>query len=77
MEDPFFGPLRFMKGTTANYYYEGSGVFAPTGQTIEYFIDSDENGPSEAQREFYRHLQMEFNTYVTQIKPLIIDEFRN
>lgn len=76
LEDPFFGPLRFMKGTTANYY-EGSGVFAPTGQTIEYLIDSDENGPSEAQREFYRHLQIEFNTYVTQIKPLIIDEFLN
>jgi hypothetical protein len=78
VQDPLFGPLRYIKGTKqTSGYFEGRGLFNPTGNTIEYLIDSDETGPSEAQREFYRTLQAEFTHYIVRIEPLIIDEFRN
>lgn len=78
VHDPFFGPLRFMKGAKhRTSYFEGTGLFAPTGQTIEYFIHSEEDGPSEDQRAFYRSLQADFVNYLVRIEPLIVDEFRN
>ena len=78
LHDPFFGPLRFQQGTQhSTSYFEGTGLFAPTGQTIEYFIDAEEDGPSEDQRAFYRRLQTDFVQHRVRIEPLIVDEFRN
>ena len=78
MHDPFFGPLRFQKGVKhRTSYFEGTGLFAPTGHTIEHFIHSEEGGPSEDQRAFYRTLQTDFGNYLARIEPLIVDELRN
>lgn len=78
LHDPFFGPLRFSKGTKQRTgYFEGRGMFAPTGRPIEYFIHSQQDGPSEEQRMFYRSLQADFAKHLVHIEPLIVDAFRN
>jgi len=41
LDDPVFGLL-----TYRGDYWEGAGVFPPTGTNVEYFITADENGPS-------------------------------
>jgi hypothetical protein len=78
IEDAFFGQLRFMdfKDPRKNYF-EGSGLFTPTGQQIEYFIEANLPGPTLAQQQFYQALQDKYADYVIRIQPLIIDEFRN
>lgn len=78
IENAFFGQLQFMdfKDSEKNYF-EGSGLFIPTGQQIEYFIEADLPGPTLAQQHFYQALQDKYADYVTRIQPLIIDEFRN
>lgn len=75
---PCFGPLQFRKATKhRTNYFEGTGLFTPTDQTIDYCIHSAEDGPSEDQRAFYRRLQADFVHHLVRIEPLIVDEFRN
>jgi hypothetical protein len=78
IEDVFFGQLRFMdlKDSRKNYF-EGSGLFTPTGQQIEYFIEADLSGPTLAQQQFYQALQDKYTDYIACIQPLITDRFRN
>jgi hypothetical protein len=78
IEDAFFGQLRFMnfKDPRKNYF-EGSGIFSPTGQRIEYLIEANLPGPTLAQQHFYQALQDKYADYVTRIQPLIIGRFRH
>ena len=78
VQDDFFGQLRLMdfKDPTKNYF-EGKGFFAPTNNETEYIIQCDKSGPTTEQKEFCKKLQNDFDVYLTKIKPLIEDEFRN
>jgi hypothetical protein len=61
--DPFFGSLNYMKAAPGNLsYWEGERSFRPLGRAIEIFIDtpSPEEGPSEAQREFFRWVERDY-----------------
>jgi hypothetical protein len=78
IEDDIFGRLRFMKMKDPEKgYFEGDGLFKPTGKKIEYLIDGNENGPDQNQKEFYRWIQENYRELVTKILPLVEDEFEN
>ncbi|MFT2009959.1 hypothetical protein ACMA1I_14880 [Pontibacter sp. 13R65] len=78
IDDDFFGKLRFMKmKTDGKSYFEGKGMFKPTGKEIEYFITANEEGPDQRQKEFYNWIEENYSTLVLKLKPLIEDEFGN
>lgn len=78
IQDDFFGKLRFMKmKADGNSYFEGKGLFKPTGKDIEYFITATEEGPDLRQKEFYNWIQKNYTELVIKFKPLIEDEFGN
>lgn len=78
IEDDFFGRLKFMKMKNAEKnYFEGKGLFEPTGKEIELFINGSEKGPDQKQKEFYSWLQRNFKELAFKATPLIEDEFRN
>lgn len=56
-EDARFGRMLFqrMDGKHGPSYWECSGTFA--GQEVEYFVDAEEDGPSDIQREHVRLLE--------------------
>ncbi len=58
-------------------YFEGKGLFKPTGKEIEFFITANEDGPDQKQKEFYNWIQENYSDLVIKFKPLIEDEFRN
>ncbi len=78
IEDDFFGKLRFMKmKADGKSYFEGKGLFKPTGKEIEYFINANEGGPDQDQKEFYNWIQANYRELVIKSIPLIEDEFGN
>ena len=78
IQDDFYGKLRFMKmKAEGKSYFEGKGLFKPTGKEIEYFITANEDGPDQKQKEFYNWVQENYSDLVIKFKPLIEDEFRN
>jgi hypothetical protein len=63
VEDPFFGPLLYMKMPRDRLsYWEGARRFAATGKTAEVFIDaaSPTEPPMQAQRDFFRRLETDY-----------------
>ncbi len=48
-------------------YWEGSGLFPPVGQTIEWFVDADENGPAESQRAVFQAIVDRYS----ELEPLV------
>ncbi len=56
-EDPRFGKMTYqhMSGKHGPSYWEGSGTFA--GVEVEYFVDGDDRGPSDAQRALRDRLE--------------------
>ena len=78
IQNDFFGNLRFRKmKAEGKSYFEGKGIFKPTGKEIEYFITANEDGPDQKQKEFYNWIQENYSDLVIKFKPLIEDEFRN
>ena len=79
VEDKFFGRLKFMKikNNPSKSYFEGKGMFSPTGREIDYFIVAAETGPEPDQQDFYRQIQQNWDLIVEKIKPVIELEFRN
>src|SRR5437899_1203584 len=76
--DPVFGRLLFMKmRETTKSYWEGSGVLPAAGNLweIEYFIDADEPGPSQAQRDFYVSLPALYTVLVAAVRPRLEQSF--
>jgi hypothetical protein len=78
-KDEFFGSLLFLefKSNPENNYFEGAGYFEPIKSDIEYFIDGDESGPTDKQKEFYKTIQEEYSKITETIQPHIENEFRN
>lgn len=78
IQDPFFGPLRWVTNKDASKNcYEGNRMFGPINETVEFFIQCDLSGPTSAQREFYQHLQTNYDVLIEKAIPLIEKEFRN
>jgi hypothetical protein len=76
LEHPTFGALLFMKmPDPEDSYWEGGGVFGPTGREIEYFVDGDENGPHPGAEEFYREVQSRYPDLISAVRPLLAKEF--
>ncbi|NOS93682.1 MAG: hypothetical protein HOP30_17325 [Cyclobacteriaceae bacterium] len=77
IQDPFFGTLRWMGFKDASKkYFECSGMFAPTKETIGYIIEADASGPTTAQREFYQFIQANYDVLIEKAIPLIEKEYR-
>ena len=74
--DPFFGELRFYEAK-AGSFFGGRRAFAPLGRDLEFLIRADESGPLEAQREFYRTLERDYELLKEKMRPFIEGEFRN
>jgi hypothetical protein len=73
VNDPVFGSLVFMRmADPETSYWEGSSIFRPTGRAIEYFIDADEDGPSESQRQFYASVQERYDQLVAVVRPALV-----
>lgn len=77
IQDPIFGTLQWMGSKDASKkYFIGSGMFAPTKETIEYVIEADASGPTTAQREFYQYIQTNYDVLTEKAIPLIEKEYR-
>jgi len=70
MEDPFFGRIEFEKVG----FWVASPLFKPLGTRVEVLIGADENGPVEADREFYREIERRYETLFEVILDAIIKE---
>ncbi|MBC8112648.1 MAG: hypothetical protein H7Y04_16490 [Verrucomicrobia bacterium] len=78
VQDEFFGKLRYMDSKNfAERYFEGEGVFSATNIKIGYLIDADVSGPTVAQRDFYVHLQNNYEQYVEKIKPVMEESLQD
>jgi hypothetical protein len=71
IDHPVFGSLLFMRmPDDTKSYWEGKGVFPPTGAEVEFFIDAGEEGPLQGQEQFWHKL---CSTYES-LKPNILAE---
>ncbi len=77
LQDSFFGQLHWMGSKDpSKKYFIGSGMFAPTKETIEYIIEAEASGPTTAQHEFYQYIQTNYDALIEKAIPLIEKEFR-
>lgn len=78
-QDDFFGKMKFIKfkKNPQNNYFECSRNFKPSGTIIEIAVVSDLTSPLEKQKEFFKHIESEYQTIIRSIQPLIEDEFQN
>jgi len=63
-DDPLFGSLLDMGG-----YWEGAGLFPPTGTEIEWFVDGGEEGPGEGARAAFRAIVERY----AEIEPVVLE----
>ncbi len=77
IQDDFFGTLTFISfKDAAKNYFEGKGVFKPTGNEIEFLIRGDAGGPTQEQRQLYAKIQDSYDEIVIRIVPLIQRELK-
>jgi hypothetical protein len=77
LQDELFGPLTYIKAKDpSKSYFMGSGVFAPTNDEIELYIFTYENGPSQAEREFYKTVENSYDSLITMMIPLVEIELK-
>lgn len=78
-EDDTFGTLTFIeiKRKPENNYFEGSGLFTPSGNEIEYFITASIEGPTQEQKEFFETIQKDYSDISKKCAAAIENEFRN
>ena len=60
LNDPVLGSLLYMGG-----YWEGEGYFPATGNQIEWFVDANENGPGEPQRQLLHEINKRYSELET------------
>ena len=78
LENEFFGRLTFMKmKDPSKSYFEGTGLFKPTGEEIDYLIDADATGPTIEQHDFYTNIQNTYDEIILKVSPVIEKEFKN
>src|SRR5438270_13439676 len=74
LNDPFFGPVVFMKARQpCENYWEGASLFShgDVKREIELFITTDENGPTQLQRDFYCEIQTRYAEWITEVASLL------
>ncbi len=77
IQDDFFGTLTFISFKDAGKnYFEGNGIFKPTGDEIEFLIRGDAGGPTQEQRQLYARIQDSYDKIVTNIVPLVESELK-
>src|SRR5580698_3459183 len=78
INDPFFGSLRFrfMRIDRSKSFWEGFGLFAPTGTRICQNVRGDANGPGEPQRAVYQRIVERYSELLLSITPLLEREYR-
>lgn len=69
--DHFWGDLVYIDGLATEQYWEGLGIFPPTADIIYFFIDSNGETPSDAQRDFYIELQKNYRSVEKQLSKLV------
>jgi hypothetical protein len=69
LEDPFFGPLLYMKMPRDKSYWEGWRNFSPLDKKVEVFIDaaSPAEATSEPQRHFFRGIERDYRSICADI----------
>jgi hypothetical protein len=79
IQDPVFGPLR-QRNDDSNTRFEGECSFnignSGEASKVACVIYADKDGPTEAQRDFYQHLQNNFDTCVAKMIPLVEKELK-
>ena len=68
--DPLFGRLRYQKRAG---FWEGRTFFEPANREMEILVDGDENGPTEAQRDFYRTLERRYAALLPDLETVLIE----
>ncbi|MDQ4074901.1 MAG: hypothetical protein M3220_01505 [Chloroflexota bacterium] len=72
--DPVFGTLRFQPQAG---FWEGQILFAPENRVIEVLVEGDEQGPTDAQRDFYRALERQYQALLQPVGDLLYDTYYN
>ena len=77
INDLFFGELLFMevKSSPANSYFEGWRDFKPLGEKIEVGVSGSLQGPTQAQKDFFKQIEDDYALLIQRITPLIEDAF--
>jgi hypothetical protein len=71
-DDGVFGTLHFVKAKNGSRsYWEGRGLFEPSGTIVEYTIEGDESGPRKAQHEMFRRLVAKYQDLYLAALPLL------
>ena len=80
IDNAVFGRLQresLDKRTGNAWFVTAELLFEPTGKAIGCYIDANENGPTMAQQSFFRHIEQNYAKLISQLIPIIEDEFRN
>jgi hypothetical protein len=72
IQDPFFGNLRYQSAG----FWEGRKRLEPIGADVEVTIDAGEEGPCEANREFYRQLEARYPELEPKIERILFEELK-
>jgi hypothetical protein len=70
MHDPYFGDLvRSYNDWTGHIY------FSPLGAEISVALEAEEQGPTEAQREFFRQIESRYAALLKDMEALFLEEY--
>ena len=69
IDDPVFGALLYMGG-----YWEGAGNFPALNENIEWFVDADENGPGESQKELFFTISKKYKETENKVFKVLVNE---
>ena len=78
LQDPEFGPMRFMfiPHAPARSYWEAEWRFPPTNTDISIGVGGDENGPRADARAFYLALPAQFEQLMARVRPALDKVFQ-
>lgn len=70
IEDAVFGSLTVDSDVSKDgtWYWDGEITFAPTGERIYVHVESNQNGPTEAQRQFYHEIERRYKGLLQDIE---------
>jgi hypothetical protein len=73
LNDPIFGEIK----SNGKGSFSCDCLFRPIHKKISCFIEADESGPTEEQRQFYKTIEDRYPELRAKIIPVMIDTFRN
>jgi hypothetical protein len=72
VQDEVFGEMTIEKGLI-----NAACLFLPLNAIIECNLESNENGPTDDQRAFYKSIEQNYSQLRAKIVPIMQDTFRN